>query len=105
MMMLLWSIEPKINWNRLLPTIESKNLLVLMILSNSGKFYSGSESRAGIITVLIQGALGREHLLHGRAYRGPGFRVCRRLLWKEEDATGRTHLHGMGFNSKFALLS
>ena len=28
--MLLWSIEPKIDWNRLLPTIESKNLVTIM---------------------------------------------------------------------------
>ena len=31
--MLLWSIEQKINW---LPTIESKNLVAIMIVSNSG---------------------------------------------------------------------
>ena len=35
MIMLLWSIEPKIDWNRLLLTIESKNLVVIMITSNS----------------------------------------------------------------------
>ena len=34
--MLLWSIEPKINWNKLLTTIESKNLVAIMIVSNSG---------------------------------------------------------------------
>ena len=33
--MLLWSIEPKIDCNRLLPTIESKNLVAIMIVSNS----------------------------------------------------------------------
>ena len=27
--------EPKIAWNQLLPTIESKNLVVIMIISNS----------------------------------------------------------------------
>ena len=32
---LLWSIEPKIDWNQLLPTIESKNLVVNMIVSNT----------------------------------------------------------------------
>ena len=31
----LWSIEPKIDWNPLLPTIESKNLVAIMIVSNS----------------------------------------------------------------------
>ena len=36
--MLLWSIKPKIDWNRLLLTIESKNLVAIMIVSNSGKF-------------------------------------------------------------------
>ena len=35
MIMLLWSIEPKIDWNRLLMTIKSKNLVAIMILSNS----------------------------------------------------------------------
>ena len=30
--MLLWSIEPKIDWNRLLPTIESTNLVTIMII-------------------------------------------------------------------------
>ena len=35
MIMLLWSIEPKIDWNRLLPTIESKNLVAIMIISSS----------------------------------------------------------------------
>ena len=33
--MLLWSIEPKLDWNRLLPTIESKNLVAIMIVGNS----------------------------------------------------------------------
>ena len=33
--MLLWSIEPKIDWNQLLPTIESRNLVAIMIFSNS----------------------------------------------------------------------
>ena len=33
--MLLWYSEPKIDWNRLLPTINSKNLAVIMIVSNS----------------------------------------------------------------------
>ena len=33
--MLLWSIEPKIDLNRLLPTIQSKNLVAVMIVSNS----------------------------------------------------------------------
>ena len=33
--MLLWSIEPKIDWNHLLPTIESKNMVMIMIVSNS----------------------------------------------------------------------
>ena len=32
--MMLWLIEPKINWNRLLLTIESKNLIAIMIVSN-----------------------------------------------------------------------
>ena len=35
---LLWWIEPKIDWNRLLPTIESKNLVAIMIVSNSRTF-------------------------------------------------------------------
>ena len=35
--MLLWSIEPKIVWNRLLTTIESKNQVAIMIISNSGR--------------------------------------------------------------------
>ena len=30
--MLLWSIEPKIDGNRLLPTIESKNLVAIIIM-------------------------------------------------------------------------
>ena len=34
--MLLWSIEPKIDWNRMLPIIESKNVVAIMIVSNSG---------------------------------------------------------------------
>ena len=33
--MLLWSIELKIDGNRLLPTIESKNLVAIMIVGNS----------------------------------------------------------------------
>ena len=33
--MLLWSIEPKIDWNRLLQTIESKHPVAIMIISNS----------------------------------------------------------------------
>ena len=33
--MLLWLIEPKIDWNRLLPTIKSRNLVAIMIVSNS----------------------------------------------------------------------
>ena len=33
--MLLWLIEPKIGWNRFLMPIESKNLVVIMIVSNS----------------------------------------------------------------------
>ena len=33
--MMLWSIEPKIDWNRLLQTIESKNLVAIIIVSNS----------------------------------------------------------------------
>ena len=37
MIMLLWAIKPKIGWNGLLPTIKSKNLVVIMIVSNSGK--------------------------------------------------------------------
>ena len=32
--MLLWLIEPKIDWNRLLRTIESKNLVTIMIMNN-----------------------------------------------------------------------
>ena len=35
--MLLLSIEPKIDWNQLLMTIESKNLVTIMIVSNSAK--------------------------------------------------------------------
>ena len=35
MIMMLWSIEPKIDWNRLLTTIECKNLVAIMIVSNS----------------------------------------------------------------------
>ena len=53
----------------------------------------------------VQGAPGREYLLHRRTHRGAGFRVCRRLLWKEENAFGRTHLHGMGFNRNFLVPS
>ena len=34
--MRLWLIEPKINLNRLLLAIEFKNLVVIMIVSNSG---------------------------------------------------------------------
>ena len=34
--MLLWSIEPKIDRNRLLPTIKFKNLVAIMIVGNSG---------------------------------------------------------------------
>ena len=34
--MLLLSIEPKIDWNGLLQTIESKNLVAIMFVSNSG---------------------------------------------------------------------
>ena len=34
-MMLLWSIEPKIDWNQLLPTIEAKNLVPIVNVSNS----------------------------------------------------------------------
>ena len=30
--MLLWSIEPNIDWNRLLQTIESNNLVTIMIM-------------------------------------------------------------------------
>ena len=37
--MLLWSIEPKIDWNQLMPTMESKNLLTILIASNSGKMW------------------------------------------------------------------
>ena len=33
--MLLRSIQPKLDWNRLLPKIESKNLVAIMIVSNS----------------------------------------------------------------------
>ena len=33
--MLLWLIELKIDWNQLLPTIESRNLVAIMIFSNS----------------------------------------------------------------------
>ena len=33
--MVLWLIEPKINWNQLLPTFESKNRVAIMIVSNS----------------------------------------------------------------------
>ena len=36
--MLLWLIEPKIDWNRLLLSIESKNLVAMMIVSNSAFF-------------------------------------------------------------------
>ena len=35
MIMLLWSIEPKIDRNHLLPTSESKNLVAIMNVSNS----------------------------------------------------------------------
>ena len=31
--MLLWLIEPKLDWNPLLQTIESKNLVAIMIVS------------------------------------------------------------------------
>ena len=34
--MLLLLIEPKIDWNRLLPTIEFKNLVAIMIVGNFG---------------------------------------------------------------------
>ena len=33
--MLLWSIELKIDWYRLLPTTKSKNLVAIMIVTNS----------------------------------------------------------------------
>ena len=34
----LWSIEPKVDWNPFLLTIESKNLVAIMIVSNSANF-------------------------------------------------------------------
>ena len=37
MIMLLWWIEATIDWNQLLPTIESKNRVAIMIVGNSGK--------------------------------------------------------------------
>ena len=30
-------MEPKMDWNRMLPTIESNNLVAIMIVSNSRK--------------------------------------------------------------------
>ena len=33
----VWSFEPTIDWNWLLKTIESKNLVAIIIVSNSGK--------------------------------------------------------------------
>ena len=35
MIMILWLIEPNIDYNLLLPTIKFKNLVVIMIISNS----------------------------------------------------------------------
>ena len=45
--MLLCLIEPKIHWNRLFPKIESKNMVAIMMVSNSAyirgpfNFYAG----------------------------------------------------------------
>ena len=39
MIMMLRSIEPKIDWNRLLATIEYKNLVAIMIVSNSVHYF------------------------------------------------------------------
>ena len=50
MIMLLWSIEPKIEWNRLLTTIESKNLVGIMILSNSATFVTYLRASLGFMT-------------------------------------------------------
>ena len=49
MIMLLWSFEPKIDWNRLLATIESKHLVTIMIVSNSGHTRSLTHSQSVIL--------------------------------------------------------
>ena len=54
--MLLWSIVPKINWNQLLPTIESKNMVTIMIVSNSDLVYVSSAS-VDYYTVLFHSPL------------------------------------------------
>ena len=45
--MLLWSIRPKIDWNQLLPTIESKNVVSIMIVSNSASDIGASAMFTG----------------------------------------------------------
>ena len=41
--MLLWLIEPKIDWNQLMQTIESKNVVAIMIVNNSDYMFTFSD--------------------------------------------------------------
>ena len=61
--MLLWSIEPKFDLNRFLPTIESKNLVAIMIVSNSVPV--GHANDEDVVELVDTVDLGEELVDHG----------------------------------------
>ena len=52
MIILLWSIEPKIDWNRLSTRIVSKNLVAIMMVRNSA-FRFGHLFVSELLTIMI----------------------------------------------------